>query len=84
MFISDSFISFYHGKVSGSLSAFERRFWFRALMACMSSLESENAMMSRFSLKWLGLARGIVIRSRCIIQRSTICEAVFGFVYKLS
>ena len=47
-------------------------------MACMSSLESENAMMSRFSLKWLGLARGKValynptehnLRSRLLVLR---------------
>ena len=54
----------YHGNVSGSLSAFERRFWFRALMARMSSSESENAVTAKFSAKWLGLARGMVIRSR--------------------
>jgi len=42
---------YYHGNVSGSLSTFERRFWFKALMACMSSSESENVMISRFSAK---------------------------------
>ena len=72
-------MSFYQGKVSGSLSALERRFWLRALMACMSSPSSVNDIIARFSAKWLGLALGMVISPRCTIHRSTICEAVFSY-----
>ena len=41
----------YHGKFSGSLSTFERTFWFKALMASMSSSEIEKFIISRFSAK---------------------------------
>ena len=64
-------------KYSGSFTSLDRMFWFRALMACMSSSERAKFSISRFSAKWLGLARGMVIKSRCTIHRSTICEDVF-------
>ena len=41
----------HHGNVSGSLRTLERKFWFKALMAFISSSESENVMISRFSAK---------------------------------
>ena len=41
----------YHGNVSGSLRTFDRRFWFKALMTCISSSESENVIISKFSAK---------------------------------
>ena len=54
----------YQGKFSGSFTSLDRMFWFRALMACMSSSERAKFSISRFSAKWLGLARGMVIKLR--------------------
>ena len=69
----------YHGNVSGSLSLFERRLMFNALSCAISSSANANWRISRFSAKWFGLARGMVIRSRCTIQRRTICEGVLPY-----
>ena len=54
----------YQGKFSGSFLASERKFWFNVPIAAMSSSLNSKLMISKFSAKWFGLARGMVIKSR--------------------